>query len=278
MQSPDHPDLVYLEARKTSGRPMYTVGRPSGPPLWVVIHDMESNESASCAENTAEYFHDGAGGRSVSAHYCADDNSIVQCVLLQNSAWTVGNTQGNNRGINWELCGFASQTRDQWLDDFGEAMLRRAAPYMISDMKRFGIPVHHCTVDELKAMKPGVTSHNDLRLAFGGTTHTDPGVNFPWDYLMALLEGGGVPTSQEKHAYNAASNAFAETYGNDTAAFIANPDPVLDPLAMIHSHFVVTTLKDMKEQLDRIEAKIDAGGGGGAFIPHEHTTDEGTPT
>jgi hypothetical protein len=35
--------------------------------------------------------------------------------------------------------------------------------------------------------RPGITSHTDLRLAFGGTTHTDPGPNFPWDVFMDIL-------------------------------------------------------------------------------------------
>lgn len=195
MQSPDHPELVFLEARTSSGGPMYTVGRPDGPPLWHVIHDMEATETANCAENTAQYFHTGAGGRSVSSHYTVDNTSIVQCVLLNNSAWTVGNRPGNNRGINWELCGFASQSREQWLDPFGVAMMARIVPIMRSDGLRYGIPPERRTVAELKAGRPGVTSHNDLRLAFGNTTHTDPGGNFPWDYFMALLVGAA-PTPQ----------------------------------------------------------------------------------
>jgi len=189
MQSPDHPELVYLEALKTDGKPMYTIGRPDGPPLWHVIHDMEKTESTDCAEWTANYFHTGAGGRSVSSHYTVDDTSIVQCVLLKHSAWTVGNRPGNNRGINWELCGFAAQSREQWLDPFGVAMLNRIVPIMRSDGLKYGIPPTKRTIAELQAYKPGVTSHNDLGKAFGFTDHTDPGINFPWDYFMALLQG-----------------------------------------------------------------------------------------
>jgi hypothetical protein len=185
--SPDHPELQFVEALKTDGKPMYTRGRPNGPPKWVVIHDMEANETPTTAEATANYFHTGAGGRSVSSHYCADNNSVVQCVLLQDSAWTVGNWQGNNLGINWELSGFAAQSREQWLDPFGVAMFDQIAPIIRSDAARYGIPLERRTIAELQAFIPGVTSHNDLGRAFGGSDHTDPGVNFPWDYLMALL-------------------------------------------------------------------------------------------
>jgi N-acetyl-anhydromuramyl-L-alanine amidase AmpD len=183
MQSPDHPELRFVQAAG------YTRGRPDGPPLWIVVHDMEAQESGTTAEATAAYFANGAGGRSVSAHYCVDNNSVVQCVRLRDSAWTVGNRPGNNRGINWELAGFARQTRAQWLDAFGLAMFHRAAPIIRADAARYGISLRRCTVTDLRALRPGVTSHNDLRLAFGVTDHTDPGPNFPWDTFLEILRG-----------------------------------------------------------------------------------------
>jgi hypothetical protein len=179
--SPDHPELLLVQAR------YYTKGRADGPPLWIVIHDMEASETRTRAEDTAQYFATMPDGRQVSSHYTADNDSIVACVRLGDVAWTVGNRPGNYRGINWELSGFASQTRAQWLDDFGRAMLNRIAPYIRSDAARFSIPLRRCSVADLQAFRPGITCHNDLRLAFGGTTHTDPGPNFPWDYLFAAL-------------------------------------------------------------------------------------------
>jgi hypothetical protein len=189
--SPDHPELRFIQAAG------YTKGRPDGPPLWIVVHDMEAPEDATRAENTALYFASGSGGRNVSAHYCVDNTSVVQCVLLKDSAWTVGNRPGNNRGINWEFSGFARQTREQWLDPFGLAMFAQAAPIIRSDMARYGIPVRRCSVADLKAFRPGITSHNDLRLAFGGTTHTDPGPNFPWDVFLSTLEEDDVALSDK---------------------------------------------------------------------------------
>lgn len=195
VSSPDHPELPFVQAAG------YAKGRPDGPPLWLVIHTMEAQESSTTAENTAAYFASGAGGRSVSSHYCCDNNSIVQCVLLQDVAWTVGNTPGNNRGINWEFAGFANQTPPQWGDAYSTAMLTRAAPYFRSDAARYNIPLRRCTVPDLKAFRPGVTSHNDLRLAFNITTHTDPGPNFPWTWFINLLNGEDGPmTIHELHA------------------------------------------------------------------------------
>jgi hypothetical protein len=191
--SPDHPELQFVQA---SG---YTKGRADGPPLWIVIHDMEAHETPTTAENTANYFATGAGGRSVSSHYCADSNSVVQCVLLKDVAWTVGNRAGNYRGINWELSGFAAQTREQWLDEFGVAMFDQIAPIIRADAAEYGIPLQRRTIAELKAFEPGITSHNDLGKAFGGTDHTDPGPDFPWDYLLELLTGEGDDMTPEEH-------------------------------------------------------------------------------
>jgi len=184
VQSQDHPELAFVQAKG------YTPGRPDGPPIWVVIHDMEASETPTRAESTAVYFSNPPDGRNVSSHYCWDSDSGVQCVRLRDSAWTVGNRPGNNRGINHELAGFANQTREQWLDPYGRAMLARIAPIVQADAAKYGIPLERRTVAELQAWQPGITSHNDLRLAFGGTTHTDPGGQFPWDYFIDLLNGG----------------------------------------------------------------------------------------
>lgn len=182
MQSPDHPELRFVQAKG------YARGRPDGAPLWIVVHDMEAGEHSTRAESTAAYFASPSDGRSVSSHYCADNDSVVQCVLLRDVAWTVGNRPGNNRGINWEFAGFARQTREQWLDEFGLAMFRQAAPIIRADAETYDIPLTRCSVADLKAGRKGITSHNDLRLAYGVTTHTDPGPNFPWDVFLQILE------------------------------------------------------------------------------------------
>jgi N-acetyl-anhydromuramyl-L-alanine amidase AmpD len=150
---------------------------------------MEASETPTRAETTANYFATLPDGRQVSAHYCADSDSVVQCVRLSDTAWAVGNSQGNQRGISWEFSGFASQTSAQWKDAFDLAMFAKAVPIMARDMRRFGIPPTWLTDDQVKAFKPGLTTHNQLRRCFGGTTHTDPGPAFPFDYIATLLAG-----------------------------------------------------------------------------------------
>lgn len=168
---------------------MYTSGRRGKVPRFIVIHDMEEEETTQTALNVATYFHNGAGGRSVSSHYTADSGSIYQCVPLSASAWTVGNRPGNDEGINWELAGFGSQTREQWLDAFGKAMFALITPIIQRDAARYNIPLRQLSDDEIRAGAAGVTSHWQLGRIYGGTDHTDPGPNFPWDYFMSLLTG-----------------------------------------------------------------------------------------
>jgi len=179
--SNDHPGLPFVQAQG------YTRGRPDGSPLWIVWHSMEASEHSARAESTAAYFANPSDGRAVSAHHCCDDNSDIQCVDEDDSAWTVGNRPGNYRGVNIELAGFARQSRADWLDPFGRAMFARLAPIVAASMTRWHIPNRWCTVADLKAHRPGHTTHNDLREAFGGTTHTDPGAGFPRDHILDVI-------------------------------------------------------------------------------------------
>lgn len=179
--SNDYPGLKFVQAKG------YTRGRPDGRPLWIVWHTMEVDELPDRAENTAAYFANPGDGREVSSHYCVDSNSAVQCVDEDDTAWTVGNRAGNNRGINFELAGRAAQTRAQWTDDYSRRLLAVAAPIAAHAMKRWHIPNRWCTQADLKALRPGHTTHNALRIAYGGTTHTDPGPGFPTDLVMQLV-------------------------------------------------------------------------------------------
>ena len=277
--SPDHADLTFIQAGG------YTRGRPDGRPLWIVIHTMEAREASTTAESGARYFQEPPDGRKVSAHYCADNNSIVQCVRLADIAWTVGNRPGNYRGINWEFAGFASQSATQWRDSYSEAMLTRAMPYMRSDAARFGIPLRHCSVADLRAHRPGVTSHNDLRLAFGVTTHTDPGPNFPWSWFIESLQEDGVATADEleraviagmsqlmnKAAHR--SDPTGRNFANWTYAVQRSADgfPTGDA-DRPGAASLEPRLAAIEAQLAEIRSILLAGGGGGGggVVPHTH--------
>lgn len=183
-----HPGLPFVRAKG------FTAGRPDGPPLWIVWHTTEQmNETLTSAEAIANYIADPGDGRRVSYSFTADANSVLQLVECSDSPWAAGSRQANNRGIHYGLVGRASQTRAQWLDPFSRTMLDLVAPIAYADQERYGIPMRQCTVADLRAGRRGHTTHNDCRLAFGGTTHTDPGPNFPWDYLFMAIARNNQP-------------------------------------------------------------------------------------
>jgi N-acetyl-anhydromuramyl-L-alanine amidase AmpD len=270
--SPDHPDLLFIQAEH------YARGRPDGPPLWVVVHTMEAGESSTTAESTARYFSDTPDGRQVSSHYCADNNSVVACVKLADTAWTVGNRPGNNRGINWEFAGFARQTPAEWGDEYSTTMLRLAAPYIRADAQRFNIPLRRCSVTDLRAFRPGITSHNDLRLAFGVTTHTDPGASFPWDWFISMLQEDDVTPEEIERAVirgmsmlmDAAAHRQDSTgrnYANWTYAVQRTADgfPVGDP-DLPGTPSLSARLTAIEDKVNQIQAMLLAGGS----VEHTH--------
>jgi len=263
MATADHPDVPFVESRMVTGGPAYTRGRPDGPPIWVVVHDMEFPERTDAAEWTAAYFARGADGRSVSSHYTADLDSIVQCVRLADTAWTVGNRAGNYRGINWELAGFASQTREQWLDEFGRAMLTRIAAVMRRDMDRYGIPVRVLTDAQVNAFTPGVTSHAQLGRVFGGSDHTDPGRAFPWDVLLDLIEGETMPLTDADVARVKAAvlgDGGIQALLYRVEALVSQRDPIPGVGGEVNQ--LAARLAGLEAKLDVVLNKPTAGGGG----------------
>jgi hypothetical protein len=88
------------------------------------------------------------------------------------------------------LAGYARQSRAEWLDDFGRRMFAQMAPYVRADAARYGIPLRQLSDAQVKAYAPGITSHAQLGRVFGGTDHTDPGPNFPWDVFMQVITQG----------------------------------------------------------------------------------------
>lgn len=151
----------------------------------IVIHDMEYPEKPDAAEAVAQIFH--TSDRVSSAHYCVDNNSIVRCVQDDDTAY---HAPPNQHSIGIEHAGYARQTTGDWLDEYGTKMLRdQSAPLVRGLCDRYGIPKRWLTVEQIRAGWHGVTSHNNVSLAFHQSTHTDPGPNFPIDQYMEWVIG-----------------------------------------------------------------------------------------
>lgn len=150
----------------------------------VVIHTAEVAEVGDSAENVARFFaNQQAGDDGSSAHYCTDNNSIVSCVDELDVAWAAPGA--NHNGVQIEISGRAAQSGAQWNDDFSEATLDRTARLAADICKRHSIPVRHLTNDQLRAGARGIIGHVQASQVFKRSTHTDPGVGFPWGEFIA---------------------------------------------------------------------------------------------
>jgi N-acetyl-anhydromuramyl-L-alanine amidase AmpD len=149
----------------------------------VVMHTAEVTERVDAAEAVARWF--ARPSTEVSAHYCVDANSVVQCVRERDIAWHARG--GNTRSIGIELAGYAGQEPGEWEDAYSRALLERAAGLVASICSRHGIPVRRLRAGELRVGRPGITGHADVSEAFRKSDHWDPGPDFPWPRFLALV-------------------------------------------------------------------------------------------
>ncbi|HMC54999.1 MAG TPA: N-acetylmuramoyl-L-alanine amidase, partial [Gemmatimonadaceae bacterium] len=116
---------------------------------------------------------------------CVDNNSIVQCVKDNDIAYAAPGV--NNDGIQVECAGYANQTRTQWLDEYSRMVLNRAAMAVSQYLLKYDLPVVHLSNEDLGNGGMGIIGHAQASQVYKRSTHTDPGVNFPWDYFMKLV-------------------------------------------------------------------------------------------
>lgn len=155
----------------------------------VVIHDMEGSETKDRAESVATWF----AGRNLaypapkaSAHYAIDCDSIVNMVREKDVAWHAPGA--NHNGIGLEHAGFARQTAAQWKDEYGLNMLAISAGLVARICKRYNLPVKFVDAVGLLKHEQGITTHAEVNKAFKKSTHTDPGVNFPLAWYLAMVQ------------------------------------------------------------------------------------------
>lgn len=254
-QSPEYPDLKWVVPKSWTNANRTTV-------QLIVIHDTEGSSNANSAEDGAAY--DTRRTDGTSTHYFVDNNSIVQCVRTADQAHAA-RTQGNKRGIQYELCARASFKTAEWLDpDYGLPMLQRAAAQVARDCRKWNIPARKISPNQVAAGTKGICGHADITHAFpqDNGTHTDPGDNFPWSAFINMVEGILNPTPEVEDMATAAE-VWGAQFGPSTARETAGDrlghvDATVDTLA------TEQTLTELAEavrlqgaMIDRIAAKLE---------------------
>jgi len=174
--------------------PAYAHGgrfRPD-PPAFHVIHSTEGPMSPGNAKALAQWFarSPASGGPGTSATDIYDPVDGVTMLDEHTIPYHVGPV-GNGLSTGSEHCGSVKLTRAQWLSDDGQAMLDHSAEHQAQRAIDRGWKLADCRwlslTEVAQRTVEGFCTHNDVRLALGGTTHSDPGPNFPYSWFMGRI-------------------------------------------------------------------------------------------
>lgn len=164
-----------------------------GKKYGIAIHNTSNDASDSGEANYATRRTDG-----ISSHFYVDADSVTQSIDTDDRVGHAGSNTGNENAIAVEITGGNGKSRQWWIDNVAWDKLASVLAYVIKNDPDFeGFQVRRASVSEMKS-SPRVKAfygHNDMRLAWGGTLHTDPGENFPWDHFLAKVKQAiGQPT------------------------------------------------------------------------------------
>lgn len=161
----------------------------------IAVHATDNTATARAEASYATRRTDGT-----SAHFYIDSQEVIQSLDTDDRAGHAGSTEGNTYAIALEFTGLARWSRAQWLNSIAWDETARVLALL---SKHHQIPAVRVTVEQMRANPRvrGAYDHNQMRLAWGGTDHTDPGPNFPWDHLLRVwqdkLKGENMPSVRD---------------------------------------------------------------------------------
>jgi len=193
----------------------YTNGRSGTAIDTVVIHTTQGSYSGAIS-----WFMNPAA--MVSAHFVvrSGDGAVTQCVDLADTAWHAGNWSYNLRSVGIEHEGFVDDP--SWYTD---AMYMSSAALTAWLADTYGIPTD----------RAHIIGHVEVP----GSTHTDPGPNWDWDYYMSLVNAPDLPplaatlttmdypdvmiSGEERVAWVEYANDGSQTWDAQTRLGTSNP-------------------------------------------------------
>lgn len=148
-----------------------------------MLHTSEGGEGPTNAENLASFIRSPSSpGNVASYHLITDTDRVLR--IMDDTKRSHGGAGANDQGLHICFPGRASQTKEQWLDSVSAAYIEQAARATADWCVKWKIPPSMVFAVGMKKNQKGITDHNQVRLAFGQTTHTDVGPNFPWEHFM----------------------------------------------------------------------------------------------
>lgn len=162
------------------------------------------HNTSNNASDTAEAAYGARRTDGVSSHFYVDQDSATQSIDTADRCGHAGSKNGNENAVCFELTGANGWTRAQWLANIEWDLLGRVAAAVIRAHWPDGsFQNRRATVAEMQA-NPKIKAHyghDDMRRAWGGTTHTDPGPGFPWDHLCAVVQAALDATVEDSGMY-----------------------------------------------------------------------------
>jgi len=153
----------------------------------LVLHTTEGFTGTNGMRDCAAYFQGDVGA---SSHVIIDNyhpGIICEGVKRDKAAWT--QCGYNSAAISAEQCGYASWSRDTWLND-KEPLLRNTAAWLAEESAATGIPLVKISASAAQGTGTGVCYHSDLGTA--GCGHSDPGPGYPIDIVLGWATGSPV--------------------------------------------------------------------------------------
>lgn len=150
-------------------------------------HSMEAPDKPNIARSLAKgWFRNPAA--QVSVHACVDRTEAIQTFPFGMRCWGCG-TGNDYVVVQTEHVGYAGWSKAQWTTSAMKRVMRNSARHQAWCWVEAGQPGHPqwLSLGEIRAGKSGLCTHNDARLVWGGTPHTDPGPNFPYALLAKYI-------------------------------------------------------------------------------------------
>lgn len=217
-------------------------------PCFTVIHDAETPLASGYTDSIVEFFRKGPPA-GTSAHAMVDPSKAVKMLPDNVVAYAAGPV-ANTYGWHCEQAGYASFTRAQWLTAPGKLQLARVGACFAEIHNTWGIPKRLVTDAQLKRAAAGdrssggITTHGQIARVLGGTTHTDPGPNYPTDLLLEAVlnpQGDDMQADERKALF-------------DIHAWVRGTDPNVDALTVLWIQN-----KRLTELLVEVRAMIQGG-------------------